>query len=269
MGIGVDLPEGGTWQLAHGILMDLKDYRESRVEQERIQSLLSLIPGKSHSALDVGARDGYVSVRLTEFFDAVTALDLEKPRIDHPAVACTEGDLRALPFADNSFDLVMCAEVLEHIPPQALGGACAELARVTSKHLVVGVPYKQDTRSGRTTCWSCGKTNPPWGHVNSFDETLLGSLFDGLTWERKAFVGVNRVRTNFLSAFLMDFAGNPYGTYSQDEACIHCGQKLKGPPPRNVLQKVSTKLAFMINDVQSYAIVPQANWIHVLFSKNR
>lgn len=248
--------------------MEVEDYRESEVEQERIRSLLALVPGKGRSALDVGARDGYVSVRLTELFGSVTALDLEKPRIDHPAVACVKGDACALPFPDNSFDLVMCAEVLEHIPPPALGNAGAELARVAAKNVIVGVPYKQDTRVGRTTCMACGKTNPPWGHVNTFDEALLASLFNGLTCEKIEFVGVNRERTNFLSAFLMDFAGNPYGTYSQDEACIYCGAKLQGPPQRGLLQKASTKLAFLINKFQSYAIVPEPNWVHVLFSKN-
>ena len=42
----------------------------------------------------------------------------------------------------------------------------------------------------------------------------------------------------------MDLASNPYGIYSQEEPCIHCGAKLKPPPQRNLFQKVVTKLDF-------------------------
>src|SRR5580658_5701608 len=118
------------------------------------------------SILEIGARDGYHSRPLTERFAEVTALDLEKPTFEFPGVITVAGDATKLQFADSSFDCVLCAEVLEHIP--ALEQACRELARVVRHELIIGVPFRQDTRSGRTTCRNCGKTNPPWAHVNSF-----------------------------------------------------------------------------------------------------
>ena len=68
--------------------------------------------------------------KLAERFDRVVALDLAKPEIDHPAIEPVEGNVTCLPFDDNQFDAVLCAEVLEHIPEHLLAKACSEIARV-------------------------------------------------------------------------------------------------------------------------------------------
>jgi hypothetical protein len=70
-----------------------------------------------------------------------------------------------------------------------------------------------------------------------------------------------------LSAALMEFAGHPYGTYDQDERCIHCASKLQPPSPRNLAQKVATRLAVTIDRVLNPVARDQKNWIHVLFGK--
>lgn len=218
-------------------------------------------------ALDVGARDGFISRLLAGHFPFVTALDLELPSIDHERVQSVKGNIAALDFPDASFDLVFCAEVLEHIPKDLLGTACREMARVSKEYVLIGVPYKQDIRVGRTTCGCCGKVNPPWGHVNTFDEDQLSRLFPGFSLFKESFVGQTSSRTNALSCALMDVAGNPYGTYSQEEPCVHCGKKLTGPPKRTFLQKVATKAAFLGVKAQSLFVRPQPNWIHRLIKK--
>lgn len=247
--------------------MDLTDYRNSASEQARISDLMRLAPPNGEAALDVGARDGYLSKLLAKRFDSVTALDLQKPDIDHPRIKCVQGNIAALQFSDGCFDLVFCAEVLEHIPPPLLATACRELARVSGKCVLVGVPYKQDTRLGRTTCVTCGGINPPWGHVNSFDEHRLAALFPGFVAATQSFVGTSNAATNGLSSWLMNLAGNPYGTYVQDEPCIHCHAALLGPPERRLWQKVATRLAFIGMRIQKPFIKPHGNWIHLLLTR--
>lgn len=247
--------------------MDLADYRNRPSEQARISDLISMLPGEGETALDIGARDGYISILLTDKFSNVTALDLEQPVIEHPRVTCAKGDITALDFPVGSFDLVFCAEVLEHIPPSLLAKACQELARVTRSHLLIGVPYRQDTRVGRTTCRACGKSNPPWGHVNSFDDERLAQLFPGLRIVKKSFVGLSGDQTNELSCALLDFAGNPFGTYQQDESCVHCASSIGTPGDRTVWQKVATKLAYSICRLQKPFVRPHPQWIHLLLGK--
>ncbi|MBT0963073.1 class I SAM-dependent methyltransferase [Denitromonas iodatirespirans] len=248
-------------------MRDLDTYRASEAERLRTDDLLSLMPAGGDTALDVGARDGHFSRLMAERFGQVTALDLSRPDIDHPKVVCVAGNVTALDYPDRHFDLVFCAEVLEHIPSPGLEQACAELARVCRKHLLIGVPFDQDIRVGRTTCSHCGGRNPPWGHVNRFDEARLTGLFPDLRLVQRSLVGSNRERTNALSAWLMDRAGNPYGTYSQDEPCLHCARPVGAPAARSFGQKLLTRAAFIGQRLQRPFVRTRANWIHLRFER--
>lgn len=247
--------------------IDLSAYRASNAEQSRIADLLELVSPHGDSALDIGARDGYIAKKLASRFDQVTALDLEEPKIDCPGVITVRGDVTALAFPDDHFDTVLCSEVLEHIPPELLARACHEISRVARNSVVIGVPYRQDLRCGRTTCQACGKPNPPWGHVNSFDEERLRSLFPELVWQRATCVGSSSAQTNPVSMALLDFAGNPFGTWSQEEPCVVCGCNIGTPASRNLAQRAATRLAFLLNGLQGLFVKPHGNWIHVLLSK--
>ena len=247
--------------------IDLITYRSSEREQERIADLLDLIPKSGNCVLDVGARDGYLSRLLAERFNHVVALDLEKPAIVHPRIEPVKGNAAALAFEDDWFDTVVCTEVLEHIPVHLLDRACHEIGRVANRAVIIGVPYKQDIRYGRTTCRICGKANPPWGHVSAFEESRLQELFHNLSLMRLSYVGTSHEVTNAFSAALLDFAGNPYGTYEQDELCIHCGNKMPPPTKRNALQRVATRAAYLLNSAQRRFTSVRASWIHARFDK--
>ncbi len=140
-------------------MTDIQKYRESETEKTRTADLFRLLPRGRSSVLDIGARDGHFSRLLTEYFDLVTALDLERPPFDYPRVTTVAGDVTKLQFPDSSFDCVFCAEVLEHIPD--VEQPYREIARVTRHEIVIGVPYQQESRVGRTTCRKCGGRNPP------------------------------------------------------------------------------------------------------------
>jgi hypothetical protein len=246
---------------------ELAEFRGREVERNRIADLMSLLPASLDSALDVGARDGFISKLLAERFRHVTALDLETPMIDDKRIHCVKGDLTRLEFPDDSFDLILCAEVLEHIPTRLLNDACREACRVAKEYLLIGVPYKQDLREARTTCYTCGERNPPWGHVNSFNESRLKELFPTCEVDRLSLLGEPQTGTNFVSSFLMDKAGNPYGTYWQEEPCVHCGAMLISPPKRNLWKKGLTKAALYLDAAQRLISKPCPGWIHILFKK--
>jgi len=248
-------------------LVDLEAYRDRPQERERLASLLRLLPDAG-TVLEIGTRDGHMSFALAERFARVTTLDLGKRVLLHPGIEAIAGDLRRLPFRDLSFEAVLCAEVLEHIPTADLQEACRELVRVCANVLVIGVPYRQDLRVGRTRCSSCRRFNPPWGHVNSFDEDRLDALFAGLSRIDTDRVGRSDEVTNGFSALLMNWAGNPWGTYEQEEACIHCGGKV-GPPPASAFpSRVLSAIAERMNRIQrSRFSSARPCWIHCLYRK--
>lgn len=248
--------------------MDLSEYRQRPLERQRTANLLEMLGSNGGCVLDVGARDGHLSSCLASSFQTVVALDLEAPDISDQRVVAVKGNVTCLEYPDNSFDAVVCSEVLEHIPTRLLEKACNELSRVARHDILIGVPYKQDIRIGRTACLSCGKHNPPWGHVNVFDEDRLKQLFPRLSVSRISYVGEIREATNALASFLMDIAGNPWGTYDQEEGCVNCGARLRHPPQLSLVQRVFARSSVCLSRAHSALVSPHPNWIHVLFQKS-
>jgi hypothetical protein len=247
--------------------MDPIAYRNSPAEKARIADLLEILPKGHATALDIGARDGYISRLLAEHFQNVTALDLELPTFQFDRVTPVQGDVTALQFPERAFDVVVCSEVLEHLPPELLPRACSEIVRVARHAVFIGVPYKQDLRVGRMTCLSCGRVNPSWGHLNSFDEARLHKLFQPLKPIKASHVGQGDYPTTALAAFLSDLAGNPWGTYNQEEPCIHCGRQLVRPTNRNLFQRLCGAAAHYMGPVEELFFKRQAMWIHIVFSR--
>ena len=100
---------------------------------------------KVDSILDVGCGEGFTLNRLREkgIGEKLEGIEYSQDAIDlgknmYPGVKITKGDIHSLPYKDNSFDLVLCTEVLEHVkdPDKAL----RELVRVSKKYLIVSVP---------------------------------------------------------------------------------------------------------------------------------
>jgi SAM-dependent methyltransferase len=246
--------------------VDLTAYRATERERERTQSLLRLlVPGDS--VLEIGARDGHFSKLLPDYFREVTALDLTKPQFDIERVRTVAGDVRSLEFEDRSFDCVFCTEVLEHV--NGLDQATAEIRRVAKKRIIIGVPYCQDIRWGRTTCKNCLEVSPGWGHVHSFDERKLMRLFPEFSLQTREFVSSNKERTNALSTWLFDLAGNPWGKYNDEDKCLHCGSTLTSPVLRNLPQRGCSALATALNQLQGLFVKPWPLWIHLALQRNQ
>ncbi len=237
----------------------------TREEQQRIDRILAMLPKSIRTALEIGARHGAVTRRLAEVLDGVTALDLQKPPFHIDRVTAVQGDVQRLEFPDDCFDCVVCTEVLEHVPD--VTAAAREITRVTRSHVLLGVPYRQDTRVGRTTCVQCGRMNPPYGHINSFDETKMERLFAGAKVLSIEYVSENRERTNAVSTWLQDLAGNPYGNYDQEESCIYCNGKLERPKRGRFIPRLAGAVGLKLYHLQYMYNKPRPTWMLVLLQK--
>ena len=85
-----------------------------------------------------------------------------------------QGDVTRLPFRDETFDAVICSEVLEHIPDNRR--AVQELIRVlkSGRHLAVSVPRFLPER----VCWALSEAyhREPGGHIRIYQKNELLDL---------------------------------------------------------------------------------------------
>lgn len=102
-------------------------------------------PLKPISILDVGCGEGFTLKKLAErkIGKKNAGIDYSKDAIElgkkiYPQLSLAEGDVYALNYPDNSFDVAICTEVLEHLedPKKAV----AEIKRVSAKYIVFSVP---------------------------------------------------------------------------------------------------------------------------------
>jgi len=95
--------------------------------------------------LDVGCGEGVTLDKIyrkgigrhlegIDFFK--TAIDIGKKHFPH--ITLKQADVYKLPYKDNSFDVVLCNEVLEHL--ERPHDAIDEMKRVSSKYLLLSVP---------------------------------------------------------------------------------------------------------------------------------
>jgi SAM-dependent methyltransferase len=155
------------------------------VEIHRCLAAWSVFPRglRKASLLDAGCGNGFfchwMSSRIP--LDRVAGADISAPRIAlarqrYPAFEFQVASLEQLPWPDNTFDMVTCIEVLEHLPiPET---ALRELVRVSKRYVVITVPDRRPVRM--LLCPHCGKSFPMYGHLQTFDvqrlETLLRSV---------------------------------------------------------------------------------------------
>ena len=191
---------------------------------------LNLGPGTR--ILDIGGGEGRHTIKACQQKDTLCVgadfgfenlLTTKKKIAFHRAIAdlsCRSTDLSCmdvtcLPFKDNSFDTVICSEVLEHIPDHKT--ALSELVRILKpgKILAISVPRFWPEK----ICWllSDDYFNANMGHVRIYKKLSLIDLVEsfGLTcffshhahsihspfWWLKCLVGPNRTDSKLVNLY--------------------------------------------------------------------
>lgn len=128
------------------------------------------------SIFDAGCGEGFVLSTLNKVKEIkkCAAIDLDPAEVEDasknlPFCNVQQGTVYNIPFPDNSFDLVICSEVLEHLetPETAL----KELYRVSNKYAILSVPREPVWRMlnmARLKYWNDFGNTP--GHLNHWNK---------------------------------------------------------------------------------------------------
>jgi len=94
-----------------------------------------IIALKCEKILEIGVGSGFVSKYLKERGVDIVTLDVdERLKPDYT------GSVLNMPFPDDSFDIVACYEVLEHLPYESVPRAFSEISRVSKQYAIFSLP---------------------------------------------------------------------------------------------------------------------------------
>lgn len=127
-------------------------YRFHR-EQRAVNDVIAQVPcGEVEAILDCPTGTGRWLANLASLGPKlVTAVDVSPAMLGQAKTVSLgsittkfqEGVAENLPFEDNSFDLVFCHALLKHLPESVQSKVIRELARVTSKYVIVAASVRR------------------------------------------------------------------------------------------------------------------------------
>ena len=237
----------------------------SAVEQGRIQATKELIPHEVKSILDVGCGDGRVTGGFQNTQRKVFGVDYAFSSVKSLGQSGVCASSAKLPFPDNSFDMVLCCEVLEHLPEELMVATAQEMERIARKYILVSVPYKENLRRRLTKCQKCHTVFHAWGHLRSISEEGLDSLFSSCISEQTKFYGKRPPYYNSLILYYYQIYGDRWGEFHETSICPQCGntQYIPTRVPRNLYSVVCGGINLVLSKIIP---VPSKNWILKLYS---
>jgi len=127
------------------IIKSLKIVIYNRLRSRRCDIVKAQLDPDAKTILDIGCQEFFFRDQLKDKYQ-VTLADFE-PRF--PEIK--QEDVQNLSFEDNAFDIVLCQQVLEHVPDPVK--AMGELKRVAAKQLIITVPHEPTFTLARLGHW--------------------------------------------------------------------------------------------------------------------
>ena len=152
------------------------DDRYGDEETAKTRAVMKWIPDHTKTILDIGCGNGWFANYANKTYSLV-GMDRSRAALRHVQTACCLADAGDLPFSNESFDLVVSMEMLEHLPFESYLRTIHEIARVVRKYVLITVPYKEQLNLKLAVCPECGCKFHRWYHMRSFSKSDMQHLF--------------------------------------------------------------------------------------------
>jgi hypothetical protein len=163
-------------------------YLDDPYYRAKARLIRGMVPDDVSTILDVACGNGAIIDTLGDYW--AVGGDRSLAALRHLTGRAVQLSADALPFAERTFDLVMCHQALEHLPDAVFYHAVRELGRVTGRYLLISVPYRERLAQHDARCANCRQTYHVWGHVRRFGHVRdVRKLFAAFVLRIHAFCG--------------------------------------------------------------------------------
>ncbi|MEZ5552617.1 MAG: methyltransferase domain-containing protein [Pseudomonadales bacterium] len=195
--------------------------------------------GDVGSGLDVGCGDGKLTRLITERTGcAFTGLDSSAEALSRLQMSAVLADAANIPMADDSFDLVLSTDTLEHIPEPAYQSVWNELFRVAKRFVLVAVPFREELLDATARCAQCNHLYHANWHLRRYDlpdfvaRAATGWSLESLIITGEPWSAMLREEVLFRRYFLDEWSG---WTESTCPSCGSAGQNPQAVEPLSTL----------------------------------
>lgn len=116
-------------------------HRPTDLNKQCINYILEHIDPAAEGVIDIGCGLGFFLKKLVDHgVKDVWGCDLYD-KMNIPGIRYKKGNIEALPFPDNSFDIVVCSHILEHV--KDFDKAVSEIKRIARKKVIVTIPRQR------------------------------------------------------------------------------------------------------------------------------
>lgn len=139
-------------------------------QQNLLQAIIDFFPENINTALDVGCGDGKITQRVyNKKGIQIVGLDNNLGALSRLSLPKIFSDADKIPFEDESFDLVLSTDTLEHISDEIHDQAWNELFRVAKSYVMVAVPFRETLLEATAICSACKKQYHVNWHNRNYD----------------------------------------------------------------------------------------------------
>lgn len=167
-----NLNTSSFWDESFAVPLAFKD--QDSMTKEKIDTVISFLPKEACKILDLGIGQGYLEDRLEElpYSHALHGIDISSKAIDRANKKFkgnfVVGDVFSIDslYKDNSFDVIIALELIEHIPPTKIFSLFNKIYSVLRKNgmLIISTPLNEGLRYK--------KVNPS-GHVREYTISII------------------------------------------------------------------------------------------------
>lgn len=152
---------------------------QDEANQLRIQLTLNMLTNDIKSLIDVGCGNGVFIHKVQEHNPLIdiTGVDRSNTALKYVKAAIVNSSLENIPLETKAYDCVTCLQVIEHLPVNIYEKGLDELARLSSKYIIVSVPNNEVLEDSYTKCPNCKSIFNREMHLRSFTKEKIEQLF--------------------------------------------------------------------------------------------